>query len=136
MTVPWYSISALVTKSALHKPATRLYPFEKRAPYARTRGHIQFKIDDCNYCGICAHKCPTHAIVTNKKAKTWAIDHTLCILCNSCVDECREGCITLSNHPLAPLGPADVARFREEYQAPPPPPPTEVELTPRDPAAP
>jgi len=135
MSTPWLSISALVTKSALSKPATRLYPVEQRAPYAKTRGHILFRVDNCNFCGICAHKCPTRAIVTNKKTRTWAIDHTLCILCGNCVDECREGCITQSNLPHGPLCRAEVAKFREEYQAPPPPEPVEVAEPARKPRA-
>jgi len=116
----WLSIASLVTRSAIHKPATRLYPLERRAPYAHTRGHIEFRIDDCNFCTICAHRCPTRAIVANKEDKTWAIDHTLCILCGNCVDDCREGCITLSNLPRAPMDHKDVFSIRQDYAAPPP----------------
>ncbi|MBK1702194.1 4Fe-4S binding protein [Thiococcus pfennigii] len=121
MSTPWLSISALVTKSALNKPATRLYPFEQREPYAKTRGHVLFRVDNCTFCGICSHKCPTGAIVIDKKGQRWAIDHTLCILCGCCVEECREGCITQSTQPRAPLLRADVAQFREEYRAAPRP---------------
>ncbi len=114
----WLSITALVTRSALHKPATRLYPVERREPYARTRGHIEFRINNCNFCTICATKCPTHAIVVNKKTKTWAIDHRLCILCGLCVEGCRAGCISLSNQPHPPLSAHEVQQFREDYAAP------------------
>lgn len=120
MHFPWLSISSLVSGSALRRPATRLYPTEQRTPFAKTRGHIEFRVNDCTFCGICAHKCPTKAIVTNKKDKTWAIDHSLCILCGSCVEDCREGCIALNNKPMGPLGPGEMARFREEFRPPPP----------------
>lgn len=130
MSRPWLSISALVSKSAVSKPATRLYPIERREPFAKTRGHIRFRIDNCNFCGICAHKCPTRAIVTEKKTrKRWAIDHTLCILCRSCVEECREGCITLSQEPMSPFGHEEISRFREVFE-PPPPAPTGAEVSP------
>ena len=112
-------ISSLVTRSALHKPATRLYPAERRAPYARTRGHIEFRIDNCNFCTICAHKCPTHAIQVSKQDKTWAIDHSRCILCSICVEDCREGCITLSPFPYPPMRTHEVLTFRQEHAPPP-----------------
>lgn len=121
MSWSWLPISSLVTRSALSKPVTRLYPVERRTPYARTRGHIVFKIDNCNFCTICAHKCPTDAIVANKKDKTWAIDYSLCILCGNCVEDCREGCITLSNDPHPPMRAKEVWSVRKDYEAPPPP---------------
>ena len=112
-------ISSLVTRSALAKPATRLYPVERRTPYARTRGHIEFRIDNCNFCTICAHKCPTLAIQVHKQDKTWAIDHSRCILCGICVEDCREGCITLSPLPCPPMRAKEVLSFRQEHAPPP-----------------
>ena len=116
----WFSISALVTKSALRKPATRLYPFETREPYAKTRGHIHFDhaANTCTFCTICAHKCPTLAIQVHKQDKTWAIDHSRCILCGICVEDCREGCITLSPLPCPPMRAKEVLSFRQEHEAP------------------
>jgi ech hydrogenase subunit F len=116
----WFSLSSLVARSAVAKPATRLYPFERREPYARTRGHIEFVIDSCTFCNICAHKCPTDAIVVNKKERVWAIDHTRCILCGNCVDDCRRGCISLSRQPHPPLLDKHVQEIRENFQAPAP----------------
>ncbi|MBK1719658.1 4Fe-4S binding protein [Thiocystis violacea] len=120
MSWSWFRISSLVTRSALAKPATRLYPFEKRKPYAKTRGHIKFKINDCTFCTICATKCPTDAIVASKNDKTWAIDHSLCILCGNCVTDCREGCIKLSPQPWPPMLTKEVLTFRKDYGEPPP----------------
>ena len=119
MSLSWYPISALVTKSALAPPVTRLYPFEQRQSYARTRGHVEFRINDCDFCRICAHKCPTDAIVANRKERIWAIDHSRCILCGNCVDDCKAGCITLSGQPWPSMLAADVANFRQEFVAPP-----------------
>jgi formate hydrogenlyase subunit 6/NADH:ubiquinone oxidoreductase subunit I len=116
----WFDIASLVTTAALRRPATRLYPRERREPFASTRGHILFHVDNCSFCTICAHRCPTRAIVVSKKDKTWAIDHTQCILCGNCVEDCREGCIALSNHPRPPLEHKDVFRIRQDYEAPAP----------------
>ncbi len=121
----WFSISAIVTHSALGKPATRLYPFEKREPFARTRGHIQFVLDTCTFCNICAHKCPTDAIQVNKKEQVWAIDHTRCILCSACVEECRRGCISLSHVPRTPMLQKEVETHRAAF-TPPDPLPTDA----------
>lgn len=114
----WFSISALVTRSALHRPVTRLYPFERRTPYPKTRGHIEFKINDCTFCTVCAVKCPTGAIVASKKDKTWAIDHSLCILCGNCVHDCREGCITQCNDPWPPMRVKEIVCFRQDFETP------------------
>lgn len=116
----WFSISSLVTKSALRQPATRLYPFEKREPYAHTRGHIEMQITTCTFCNICAHKCPTRAIVVNKKEKVWAIDHTRCILCGNCVDECRRGCLSQSNQHEPPMFRKEVETVRQDFVPPDP----------------
>ncbi|MBK1721069.1 4Fe-4S binding protein [Thiocystis violacea] len=121
MSWSWFPISSLVTKSALHRPVTRLYPGERRAAYARTRGHIEFKINDCTFCTICAVKCPTVAIVASKQDKTWAIDYSRCILCGNCVDDCREGCIELKTAPWPPMLAKEVLTFRKDYEGPQPP---------------
>ena len=116
----WFSISALVTKSAVSKPVTRLYPFEKREPYAKTRGHIHFEVNTCTFCNICAHKCPTAAIQVDKKQKVWAIDHMRCILCGACIDDCRRGCLSLARTPHAPMLKQEVESFRAAFEPPTP----------------
>lgn len=114
----WLAISSLVTRSALQRPATRRYPLERREPYARTRGHIAFKIDNCTFCTLCAVKCPTRAIVVSKQDRTWAIDQGRCILCGNCVEGCREGCIALSDRPWPPMLKQEVDSYRKDYVAP------------------
>jgi len=114
----WLLVSALVTKSALRPPVTRCYPLQRRVPFARTRGHIRFKVDNCTFCTVCAVKCPTGAIVAHKKERVWAIDHSRCILCGICVEDCREGCITLGNDPLPPLQLKDLISIRQDYAPP------------------
>ena len=112
------TISKLITRSAVTKPATRLYPFEKREPFPRTRGHIKFEIGTCVFCNLCAKKCPTEAIVCNRKDKSWEIDHLACVLCGNCVDSCRKGCLTQVNVAASPMTSRQVESFRAEAQTP------------------
>lgn len=112
------TISKLITRSALQKPATRRYPFEKREPFPKTRGHIRFEIGACVFCNLCARKCPTEAIVCNRKDKTWEINHLACVLCGNCVDSCRKSCLFQENTPAAPMLTKQVERFRAEAQTP------------------
>lgn len=134
MSWSWPPIASLVARSAVQTPATRLYPAVRREPYARTRGHIELRIADCNFCTICAHRCPTRAIVVHKEEKVWAIDHTLCILCSICVDDCRESCIVLSATPTAPMERREVLTLRRDFVAPPPDAGVEVAPPATDPA--
>jgi ech hydrogenase subunit F len=97
------SMTKLALRSLLSRPATRNYPFEVREPFAATRGHILFKVDTCNFCTACAKRCPTEAIVVNRKTRLWEIDHRKCILCSACIDGCPKSCISLSNMPAAPF---------------------------------
>jgi formate hydrogenlyase subunit 6/NADH:ubiquinone oxidoreductase subunit I len=112
------TISKLVTRSTVSKPATRLYPFEKREPFPRTRGHVKFEIGNCVFCNLCAKKCPTDAIVCDRKTKVWEINHLACVLCGNCVDSCRKGCLTQVNVPAKPMTKKEVEHFQVETQTP------------------
>lgn len=86
-----------IFKNLFSKPATRLYPFEKREPFKDSRGHIAgCEIEKCIFCGICQRKCPSDAIVVNKAEKSWEIDQFKCIICNACVEACPKKCIVSS----------------------------------------
>lgn len=89
------------TKTALgnliHKPATRLYPFEPAHYTPRTRGHISVSIDQCIFCGLCSRKCPTDAIHVDKTAKEWKIERFGCIQCGYCVESCPKKCLDMQS---------------------------------------
>jgi ech hydrogenase subunit F len=87
----------LVLTNISRKPATRLYPFEIRAPLKGAKGRIVFSPDNCILCGICQKKCPPDAITVTKNNKTWEINVFRCITCTECVSACPKGCITMSN---------------------------------------
>ena len=113
----FFSISKLVAKSAVSKPATRLYPFEKREIFPHTRGRIEINIDSCVFCNLCAKKCPTGAIVCNRKDKSWAIDHTKCILCGNCVGPCPKGSLIQRNTPAPPMLKHEIDFFQAKTQS-------------------
>ena len=94
-----------VLKNLVSKPATRMYPFDKREPFKDSRGHISgCDIDKCIFCGICQRKCPADAIVVNKSEKSWEIDQFKCVICNACVEVCPKKCIDASaDHKTAQL---------------------------------
>jgi formate hydrogenlyase subunit 6/NADH:ubiquinone oxidoreductase subunit I len=92
----------IVLGSVFKKPATRLYPFVKREPYAVTRGHIDIKIDQCTFCSLCQRKCPTAAITVNRNEKKWNIDRFRCIQCGACADACPKKCLSMGNAYTSP----------------------------------
>lgn len=116
--MPFFSFAGLVAKSAVSKPPTRLYPFEKREPYAATRGHIVVELKDCSFCTLCAKKCPTDAIEVDRNGRIWRIDRLRCIQCRACVDACNKGSLRLDPHYSPPM----TAREVESFQGPPKPP--------------
>ncbi len=86
-----------VFKNLASKPATRLYPFEKREPFKDARGSIEgCEIDKCIFCGICQRKCPANAITVNRAEKSWEINQFKCVICNECVESCPKKCIVAS----------------------------------------
>ena len=121
-----FGFGKLVVKSALRKPATRLYPFEKRASMPATRGHIEFAAEGCIYCSICAKKCPTGAIAVNRKAKSWQIDSRKCIVCSACVDKCPKSSLSMANTPMPPLTSTQWQDLEEQLIAEPAPAPAQV----------
>jgi Formate hydrogenlyase subunit 6/NADH:ubiquinone oxidoreductase 23 kD subunit (chain I) len=84
-------------KNLFSRPATRLYPFVKRDPFAGTRGNISIDFTQCILCGICARRCPTHAITVSKERKEWSMDHLSCVICTNCVIVCPKKCLKLEN---------------------------------------
>jgi ech hydrogenase subunit F len=90
-----FRLAGTVLKSLASRPATRLYPYAKREPFARTRGRIAIEIDACIHCGICMRRCPTQAIDVDKAALTWGIERLRCIQCNSCVELCPTKCLSM-----------------------------------------
>jgi formate hydrogenlyase subunit 6/NADH:ubiquinone oxidoreductase subunit I len=83
-------ITGLVLKSAMRKPATRRYPFEKREPFAGTRGSIRYELSKCTFCMLCQKKCPTGTITVKRQERIYEFDRLKCIVCGACVEVCPK----------------------------------------------
>lgn len=91
-----FDMLSSIFKNLGSKPATRMYPFEKREPIKDSRGHISgIDIDSCIFCSICAKKCPAGALVVNKNEKLWEIDQFKCVICGVCTEVCPKKCIIM-----------------------------------------
>lgn len=95
----YFEMTKLALKWALTKPANSQYPFKPRQPLAGSRGRLVFTKDNCIYCNVCAKKCPTGALVVNRKEKKWIIDQLRCITCAYCVEVCPKKSLSMeTNH--------------------------------------
>ena len=91
----FFPMTGTVIKNLFSRPATRLYPFVKREPFALTRGHVAIEFSQCILCGICAKRCPTHAIAVDREKKEWQIDHLACVICGNCAIVCPKKCLAI-----------------------------------------
>jgi ech hydrogenase subunit F len=73
--------------------ATRRHPYVVRAPFENSRGELYNEIADCNFCSVCAVKCPSQCITVDKKSATWSCNPYECIFCGVCVESCPTGCL-------------------------------------------
>ncbi len=107
----YFEMTRLALKWSVSPPATSQYPFQPRQALPRSRGRLEFTKDTCIYCNVCAKKCPTGALVVNRKEKQWAVDRMLCITCGYCVELCPKKSLSLAT---AHQGPA-ATRVRETF---------------------
>jgi ech hydrogenase subunit F len=94
----FFPMAATALKNLFSRPATRLYPFTTRVPFAKTRGGITIDFASCILCGICAKRCPTGAISVDKTGKEWKIDHLSCVICTNCILVCPKKCLSLKEN--------------------------------------
>ncbi len=86
-----------IVRNLFRKPATRNYPYERRPDFPGTRGRLMIDPTNCIYCGICAKKCPSNAIVvTRKPDQSWQFDRFRCIVCAACVEACPKKCLRMA----------------------------------------
>lgn len=93
-----------VLKNVVSKPATRMYPYEKRPPMKDTRGSLgEININTCIFCSICEKKCPSNAITVNKTERSWELNRLKCVICNICVEVCPKDCLKMDEAHLPGL---------------------------------
>lgn len=90
-----FKLGKMTLKSLFTKPSTVLYPFEEKPKPAGIKGHIENDIASCILCGTCARVCPAGALIVDRKAGTWSIDHFRCVQCGSCVLNCPVPCLSM-----------------------------------------
>ena len=83
-------------RNLVSRPATRRYPVEVRAPFPGSRGTLEFDLETCVLCGICARRCPAAAITCVREDKYFAIEQLTCIACGVCVEVCNKNSLRLS----------------------------------------
>ena len=93
--------SFMMTKTVHQEPARRArhaHVSEEEADFTPiTRGKVEIDINKCIFCGMCARRCPTDAIVVTKDCKEWQIDRLKCCTCNLCVEICPVKCLRMEN---------------------------------------
>jgi formate hydrogenlyase subunit 6/NADH:ubiquinone oxidoreductase subunit I len=114
-----FVMTRTVLRNLFSRPATRRYPGHEKEPHRapRSRGHIAIDIDVCIFCGACAKRCPTDAIIVTKPVKEWNIDRLRCCSCNACVEVCPVKCLTMDNRYTSPT----VTRDKDIFRQPPKP---------------
>ena len=112
-------------RNLFSKPATRRYPYEIRQRFDGARGTILFNVETCNYCTLCAKRCPAAALTVSREHRTWAIEHLTCIGCNVCVEVCAKKSLTMATDSKsvqthAEVGPQGQRPGHEEWHGPDP----------------
>lgn len=114
-----FVMTRTVLRNLFSRPATRLYPGRVKEAHraSRSRGHIEINIGACIFCGACAKRCPTDAIIVTKPQREWNIDRLRCCACNACVEVCPVKCLSMDNRYTAPT----VTRDKDIFRQPPKP---------------
>jgi len=90
-----------LVRSLFRRPATQLYPFERRVAPPRLRGKLVWDPGKCTGCALCNKDCPSNAIeliTLDKKNKRFVMRYHMdrCTYCAQCVENCRFACLNMS----------------------------------------
>ena len=93
----FFSITKTLFGSMFSKPPTIKLKELNSHFTPHTRGHVENDINACIFCGLCARRCPTHALGVDKKERSWSIERFNCVQCNCCVEICPADCLRMDN---------------------------------------
>jgi Pyruvate/2-oxoacid:ferredoxin oxidoreductase delta subunit len=111
-------------RNLFSRPATRLYPQTVRPRFEGARGQLELDVDACNFCGLCARRCPTEALCVTRDQRLVEIDDLRCLACGICVDVCAKKAMHLTTEApqvyAACMVGGDACLGRRDWQGPPP----------------
>lgn len=111
-----FTMTPTIMRNFVGKPATRRYPYVARPPFKNARGEIQNDIQICNFCGICAVKCPSQCIAVDKKAATWSCNPSACVYCGVCAEACPSGSLHQKCDYRKPVRQKDMINLKGEIR--------------------
>ena len=83
-----FTLTPYILRNLVTKKATRKYPKRARPAFKDARGELFNRIEQCNFCGACALKCPSQCIKVDRVNAIWICEASACVFCGVCVDTC------------------------------------------------
>ena len=80
-----FPMAGTVIKNLFSRPATRLYPFVKREPFAGTRGHVEIDFSQLHSLRYLLKAVPDARYRRRpRRRRNGKIDHLACVICGNC----------------------------------------------------
>ena len=89
-------------KSLFASPATSQYPKGGLRLPEIERGCVAIDETLCTLCGLCQRRCPSGALIADRRRGKLLIDRMKCIVCGECVYECPENSLSMVPEYLPP----------------------------------
>ncbi|HBQ63531.1 MAG TPA: hypothetical protein DD727_01100 [Clostridiales bacterium] len=90
-------ILSIFLKNVFTSGRHRLKSHEFKDMLGGSRGHIEFDLFQCDFCGKCRQICVTGAIRTDRQSRFLQHDSFACLGCGECARICPFHCIRM--HP-------------------------------------